>query len=106
MPGLLRGVARTAVVAGTATAVSNRVSRRQADRWGRQGYYDESPGADAPGLSSSCDNVVTESGRPDSNRRRPAWEAGILPTELRPQMPAVAHVGRHDRRAEYRPSTP
>jgi Short C-terminal domain len=36
MPGLLRGVARTAVVAGTATAVSNRVSRRQADRWGRQ----------------------------------------------------------------------
>ena len=36
MPGLLRGVARTAVVAGTATAVSNRVSRRQANRWGAQ----------------------------------------------------------------------
>lgn len=33
MPGLLRGVARTAVVAGTATTVSNRVSRRQAGRW-------------------------------------------------------------------------
>jgi hypothetical protein len=33
MPGLLRGVARTAVIAGTATAVSNRVSRRQAERW-------------------------------------------------------------------------
>ena len=33
MPGLLRGMARTAVVAGTATAVSNRVSRRQANRW-------------------------------------------------------------------------
>ena len=31
--GLLRGVARTAVVAGTATAVSNRVSRRQGERW-------------------------------------------------------------------------
>ena len=30
---LLRGIARTAVVAGTATAVSNRVSRRQANRW-------------------------------------------------------------------------
>jgi hypothetical protein len=41
MPGLLRGVARTAVVAGTATAVSNRVSRRQANRWSQQGYYDE-----------------------------------------------------------------
>lgn len=37
MPGLLRGVVRTAVVAGTATAVSNRVSRRQAQRWQRQG---------------------------------------------------------------------
>jgi hypothetical protein len=37
MPGLLRGVARTAVVAGTATAVSNRVSRRQANRWADQG---------------------------------------------------------------------
>lgn len=33
MPGLLRGMARTAVVAGTATAVSNNVSRRQANRW-------------------------------------------------------------------------
>jgi hypothetical protein len=36
MPGLIRGVARTAVVAGTATAVSNRVSRRQAGRWADQ----------------------------------------------------------------------
>jgi hypothetical protein len=39
MPGLLRGIARTAVIAGTATAVSNRVSRRQAERWQRQGTY-------------------------------------------------------------------
>jgi hypothetical protein len=39
MPGLIRGVARTAVVAGTATAVSNRVSRRQANRWSQQ--YDQ-----------------------------------------------------------------
>ncbi|MET0685871.1 MAG: SHOCT domain-containing protein [Solirubrobacteraceae bacterium] len=36
MPGLLRGVARTAVIAGTATTVSNRVSRRQANRWAEQ----------------------------------------------------------------------
>ena len=44
MPGLLRGVARTAVVAGTATAVSNRVSRRQANRWSTQeeaSYYEQ-----------------------------------------------------------------
>lgn len=38
MPGLIRGVARTAVVAGTATAVSNRVSRRQANRWAEKDY--------------------------------------------------------------------
>ena len=46
MPGLLRGVARTAVVAGTATAVSNRVSRRQANRWSQQEeqqYYEQQP---------------------------------------------------------------
>src|SRR5213595_3705250 len=36
MPGLLRGVARTAVIAGTATTVSNRVSRRQANKWAAQ----------------------------------------------------------------------
>jgi hypothetical protein len=50
MPGLLRGVARTAAVAGTATAVSNRVSRRQAERWSGQGqgapaYLAETPAA-------------------------------------------------------------
>ena len=36
MPGLLRGMARTAVIAGTATTVSNRVSRRQARKWADQ----------------------------------------------------------------------
>jgi hypothetical protein len=50
MPGLLRGMARTAVVAGTATAVSNRVSRRQANRWAQQeepqgAYYEPEPQA-------------------------------------------------------------
>ena len=33
---LLRGLARTAAIAGTATAVSNRVSRRQQNRWAQQ----------------------------------------------------------------------
>jgi hypothetical protein len=33
---LLRGVARTAVIAGTATAVSNRTTRRQEGRWAQQ----------------------------------------------------------------------
>jgi Short C-terminal domain len=50
MPGLLRGVARTAVIAGTATAVSNRVSRRQAERWSAQDeqYYEPEPAQAAP----------------------------------------------------------
>jgi hypothetical protein len=51
MPGLLRGMARTAVVAGTATAVSNRVSRRQQDRWAaqdQQTYDEQPPQAEAP----------------------------------------------------------
>ena len=47
MPGLLRAIARTAVVAGTATAVSNRVSRRQAGRWAQQEQqYSEAPPAE------------------------------------------------------------
>ncbi len=41
MPGLIRGVARTAVIAGTATAVSNRVSRRQASRWSNQAQEEQ-----------------------------------------------------------------
>jgi Short C-terminal domain len=48
MPGLLRGVARTAVVAGTATAVSNRVSRRQGERWAQQEEVQQPPPAAAP----------------------------------------------------------
>jgi hypothetical protein len=54
MPGLLRGVARTAVIAGTATTVSNRVSRRQANRWAAEddrNYEpppEQAPAADQP----------------------------------------------------------
>ncbi len=44
--GLLRGMARTAVVAGTATAVSNRVSRRQAGKW--QAEADQEAAAQPP----------------------------------------------------------
>jgi hypothetical protein len=67
MPGLLRGVARTAVVAGTATAVSNRVSRRQASRWSQQDdpyggqqqqqYYEEPP-PPAPAAAPAPDPIA------------------------------------------------
>lgn len=59
MPGLIRGVARTAAIAGTATVVSNRVSRRQAGRWAeqdqqqqqqqqQQAYQEQAPQAPPP----------------------------------------------------------
>lgn len=60
MPGLVRGVARTAVVAGTATAVSNRVSRRQANRWADQAppdQGDEQPAAPPP---PPADDTITK----------------------------------------------
>ena len=57
MPGLLRGIARTAVVAGTATAVSNRVSRRQAERWAQeeQGYQQQGYPQEAYAAPSATD---------------------------------------------------
>lgn len=65
MPGLLRGVARTAVVAGTATAVSNRVSRRQAGRWAEQEqqYTQEPPppaAAPPPPPASDMDTKLAQ----------------------------------------------
>jgi Short C-terminal domain len=62
MPGLLRGVARTAVIAGTATTVSNRVSRRQGQRWAQQEEQGASPpppqaAAPAAGGASTIDQL-------------------------------------------------
>jgi hypothetical protein len=74
MPGLLRGVARTAVVAGTATAVSGRVQRRQAEKYAgrdaqiyadRQAAYDQqtydqqppAPAAPPPAAAPQVDIV-------------------------------------------------
>jgi hypothetical protein len=54
MPGLLRGIARTAVVAGTASAVGGRVQHRQDQKWpGRtqaepEPQYQESERGSAP----------------------------------------------------------
>ena len=55
MPGLLRGIARTAIISGTATAVGNRVSRRQAERWAQEeahAYPEPTPGYAAPAAAS------------------------------------------------------
>jgi membrane protease subunit (stomatin/prohibitin family) len=61
MPGLLRGMARTAVIAGTATSVSNRVSRRQASRWAQQESQQEQveqpQAAPAPAAADPIDRL-------------------------------------------------
>ena len=59
MPGLIRGVARTAVVAGTATHVSNNVSRRQAGRWAEQQPQPQAaPPAPAPASNPMDDKIA------------------------------------------------
>ncbi len=67
MPGLLRGVARTAVIAGTATSVSNRVSRRQAARWSQeeqgnpqQGYPQETYAQPPPPAGDDRDRQIAQ----------------------------------------------
>ena len=57
MPGLLRGVARTAVIAGTATSVSNRVSRRQASRWSQQDAAQQQYAEPPPAPPSTDDKL-------------------------------------------------
>jgi hypothetical protein len=60
MPGLLRGVARTAVIAGTATAVSNRVSRRQASRWAQQESQEAYAQPPAAGEAGPMDDKLAQ----------------------------------------------
>lgn len=65
MPGLLRMAARTAVVAGTATSVSNRVNRRQENRWAmqeqQQAYQPQpQPQATAPPPAGGGDDRVQQ----------------------------------------------
>lgn len=48
MPRVMRTVGRTAVIAGTATAVSGRVAHRQADRWAEQAAPEQAAPPAAP----------------------------------------------------------
>ena len=70
MPGLLRGVARTAVIAGTASAVNGRVQRRQANKFAdrdaataakqQQAYDEQTAPAPAAPASSSTDDMLAQ----------------------------------------------
>jgi len=85
MPGLLRGMARTAAIAGTATAVSNRVSRRQADRWAQQEpqqqYAEHSQAAPPPAAADPIDRLkeLGELGVP-AEEEFAAQKAKVLPS--------------------------
>lgn len=59
--GLLRMAARTAVVAGTATAVSGRVARRQAAKWDTQQpqQYAQEPQQYAPEAPAEAEDDAT-----------------------------------------------
>ena len=67
---LVRMAARTAVVAGTATAVSNRVSRRQYNRWAdqadaegaqqEQAYQQQAPPPPAAPAGTSTDDKLQQ----------------------------------------------
>ena len=58
--GLIRGVAKTAVVAGTATAVSNRVSRRQANKWSAQDQQQAAQEEQAPPAEPAASAAPTQ----------------------------------------------
>ena len=74
--GLLGGMARTAVVAGTATAVSNRVSRRQYNRWSDQGQQVADPYA-APAEAAPPPPAAA----PEQDRYAKLKELGDLKTQ-------------------------
>jgi hypothetical protein len=79
MPGLLRGMARTAVVAGTATAVSNRVSRRQGERWAEQ----ETAAAPAPAPPAPTPTAPAQASSPIEQLKELAalHDQGVLTDE-------------------------
>ncbi len=81
MPGLIRGVARTAAIAGTATAVSNRVSRRQAGRWAEQEQQQAPQYAAPPPPPAPAPAADMESKLSQLKELGELKEAGVL-TEL------------------------
>jgi hypothetical protein len=72
--GLIGGIARTAVVAGTATAVSNRVSRRQGNRWAEK------------------DQQAQDAADADAYRQQQAYDQQPPPPPPEPAAPAQTDV--------------
>jgi Short C-terminal domain len=61
MPRLLRGMVRTAAVAGTATAVSGGVRRRQESRWAQQETQSTEPAPQAaPAPAAAAPSTIDQ----------------------------------------------
>ena len=90
MPGLLRGVARTAVVAGTATAVSGRVQRRQAEK-----YADRDAGIAAERTQSYEQQMAAAAPAPATAAPAPApapAAPALSTTDLVEQLKSLAEL--------------
>ena len=89
MPGLLRGVARTAVVAGTATAVSGRVQRRQAEK-----YADRDAGIAAERTQSNEQQMQAAAPPPAlaAPAPPPAAAPAMATTDLVEQLKSLAEL--------------
>lgn len=82
MPGLLRGVARTAVIAGTASAVGGRVRHRQESRWAEQEEPQQAQQAPPPQQGAAAPAPVGETSMIDQLKQLGELkEKGILTEE-------------------------
>jgi hypothetical protein len=81
MPGLIRGVARTAVVAGTASAVAGRVNHRQQQRWASQDQPPAQPQyAEPPQVVYAAPPAAAPAAAPEPDRMAQLKELGELHT--------------------------
>ncbi len=87
MPGLLRGVARTAVIAGTASAVSGRVQRRQAEK-----YADRDAGIAAQRTQSYQEQMQAAAPPPAAPAPAPTAPAAGGTTDLVAQLRSLADL--------------
>jgi len=96
MPGLLRGVARTAVVAGTASAVSGRVQRRQADKFAERDAHAAAQRSEAyaqeTGAAPAYAPPPTQYGAPPQQVYAAPPEPQYAPPPEAPAAPSQADV--------------
>lgn len=90
-PGLLGAMARTAVVAGTATAVSGRVQRRQAER-----------GMQQQAAADAEQQALVDQAAAQAAAQQQAWQAQQAPPPAAAPAPAVDRVGQLTALAELK----